>query len=130
MPCVLIVEDHDDTAEVTQLLLGSRGYETVRARNGAEGLDRMRQRRPCLVLLDIMMPVMDGIEFRRRQQLDPELAPVPVVAFTNIFDCDEIERTLGVRCLPKTANIPALLDAVQAACGPGAPPLPGRARAT
>ena len=69
-PCVLIVEDDDDVREFMQLLVSTAGYETMTARDGQDALVKMRQRRPCLVLLDLQMPRMDGWEFRARQMQD------------------------------------------------------------
>ena len=60
MPCVLIVEDEPDVREFMEVLLQTSGYETMSAPNGLEALQRMRARRPCVVLLDLMMPVMNG----------------------------------------------------------------------
>jgi CheY-like chemotaxis protein len=60
MPCVLIVEDDPDIREFMELLLADAGYDTMTAENGSLALERMRARRPCLVLLDLAMPVMDG----------------------------------------------------------------------
>ena len=62
--CVLIVEDDDDVREFMELLVSSSGYQTMTARDGQEALLKMRQRKPCLVLLDLQMPRMDGWEFR------------------------------------------------------------------
>ena len=59
-PCVLIVEDDPDVREMMELLLSSMGYRTVTAENGAVALDRLRESRPCMVLLDLMMQVMTG----------------------------------------------------------------------
>ena len=72
MACVLIVEDDEDVREFMDILLSSSGYQTATARNGAEALEAVRQTHPCLVLLDLMMPVMDGWTFRDRQLADPE----------------------------------------------------------
>ena len=58
--CVLIVEDDDDVREFMQLLVSTAGYETMTARDGQDALVKMRQRRPCIVLLDLQMPRMDG----------------------------------------------------------------------
>src|SRR3954463_3752023 len=77
MPCVLIVEDDDDVREFMQLLVSSCGYETMTARDGEEALARMRERRPCMVLLDLQMPRMDGWEFRERQLQDVQLKHIP-----------------------------------------------------
>ena len=68
MPTVLIGEDDADTLEMMEYIMGAHGYGTMTATNGKVALERMRERRPCVVLLDLTMPVMDGWEFRRRQR--------------------------------------------------------------
>ena len=79
MPCVLIVEDDEDVRDFMDVLLRASGYETMTAANGAIGIEMMHHRKPCVVLLDMMMPVMDGWAFRSRQMADPDLRGVPVV---------------------------------------------------
>jgi len=120
MPCVLIVEDDDDVREFMQLLVSTSGYETMTARDGQEALVKMRQRKPCLVLLDLQMPRMDGWEFRERQLKDVTLKQIPVVCVTAFFDPDQVTRKLGLRCIPKPADFPTIIDAVESTCG--APP--------
>ena len=73
MPQVLIVDDDETVRRLLELLPKTSGYDTVTATNGVEGLEQMRRQLPCLVLLDIKMPGMDGFEFRRQQLADPEL---------------------------------------------------------
>lgn len=116
-PCVLIVEDDDDVREFMQLLVSSSGYDTMTARDGEEALAKMRQRKPCLVLLDLQMPRMDGWEFRERQLQDVALKQIPVVCVTAFFDPDQVTRKLGLRCIPKPADFPAIMDAVETTCG-------------
>jgi CheY-like chemotaxis protein len=120
MPCVLIVEDDEDVREFMDLLLHSSGYETMTAANGLEALAKMRQRRPCVVLLDLAMPVMDGWTFRERQLQEPELASVPVVCVTAVYNPQEVVRRLHVRCLRKPVEFPSLLDEVWQMCGDAA----------
>ncbi len=117
MPCVLIVEDDDDVREFMELLLTSSGYETMAASDGAEALEKMRSRRPCLVLLDLQMPRMDGWEFRARQVGDARLASIPVLCLTAYNEPQEVTRELGVPCLAKPADFPTLLREVRIACG-------------
>src|SRR6185437_10873013 len=76
---VLIVEDDADIRELLSSVLVLEGYPVVTAADGAEGLEQLRTAHPALVLLDLMMPSMDGWEFRRLQMLDPALAGVPTV---------------------------------------------------
>ena len=116
MPHVLIVEDDPEVAEMLNYLLRGEGYSTQLAANGARGLDSLRQRRPCLVLLDIMMPVMDGWEFREQQLRDPSIANVPVLCVTAVNDLTKVKERLKVECLHKPVDYDALLDAVSAQC--------------
>lgn len=77
---VLIVDDDDAICEMLELILEDEGYEPIRASNGQEALNKLRaSTSPCLILLDLNMPVMTGWDFRRMQQQDPRLAPIPVV---------------------------------------------------
>jgi CheY-like chemotaxis protein len=117
MPCVLIVEDDAELCGFMNFLLTANGYQTMCAGNGQQALDQMRTRTPCIVLLDIHMPVMDGWEFRRRQLDDPRYASVPVVAVTAHFDARAVEDKLGVPCLRKPMHIDEVITAVRFACG-------------
>src|SRR6476661_1385409 len=82
---VLVVEDDDDTRDSLQELLGNEGYAVLAAANGAAALSLLRaapraRTPPCdLVILDLMMPVMNGWDFRARQRADPTLAGIPVL---------------------------------------------------
>jgi CheY-like chemotaxis protein len=117
MPCVLIVEDDDEVREMLALLLRGESYEVMTATNGAEALNIMRQRRPCLVLLDLMMPVMNGWDFRRSQLSDPDLADVPVICLTAVFDPARVGEELSVRCYSKPVALDDVLMEVAAVCG-------------
>jgi len=116
MPCVLIVEDDEDVRDFMDVLLRASGYETMTAANGAIGLEMMHHRRPCVVLLDMMMPVMDGWTFRARQLADPALAGIPVIAVTAAFSPLDVKRQLDVLCLPKPVDFDRLLDEVSDVC--------------
>ena len=117
MPCVLIVEDDTDVREFMDVLLSTHGFETMTAANGREALERMRARRPCLVLLDLMMPVMDGWQFRAEQLREPAIADVPVVCVTAVAEASERIAGLQAPCLRKPVEFQALLDVVQSVCG-------------
>ena len=79
---VLIVEDDPDVRDALSEDLADHGAEVIEARDGAEALDRMREHHPDVVVLDLLMPTMDGWQFRIEQRRDPELARVPVVAMS------------------------------------------------
>ena len=120
MAFVLVVDDDSAVRRMILLLLSSEGYETETAKDGAEALALMRQRRPCLVLMDINMPLMDGWEFRKQQLADPALADVPVVCITGIVHPEDVERILGIPCLGKPVDFPSLSLAVEKFCLPPA----------
>src|SRR5207247_2102614 len=78
-----IIEDDPDLRDALGELLSGEGYEVATAADGREGLRRLgAPPRPCLVLLDLMLPAMDGFEFRLRQLEDPALAAIPVIVFS------------------------------------------------
>ena len=86
MPSVLVVEDHADLREMISVLLESEGYAVRTAENGAAALDVLASERPAVILLDLMMPVMSGDEFRKRQLADPRYRDVPVICMTAAHD--------------------------------------------
>jgi CheY-like chemotaxis protein len=114
---VLIVEDDTDVREMMDLLLTAVGYRTMTAENGAVALERLRDTRPCMVLLDLMMPVMTGWEFRERQLADPQLSSIPVLCMSAVYQPEEVKQKLQVHCLAKPLDFGRLLDEIATACG-------------
>lgn len=83
MATVLIVDDDPEIRDALADTLEGRGYNVAVAGDGAEALDWLRKSAaPCLIVLDLMMPTMDGYEFISQQKLDPALADIPVVIIT------------------------------------------------
>ena len=77
---VLVVEDDPDVREVMIAVVENEGHTAVAAENGAEALRLLRNGlNPCLILLDLMMPVKNGWEFRAEQNADPRLATIPTI---------------------------------------------------
>ena len=114
---VLIVDDDRDIRETLQEILEQEGYEVLVAKNGQEALARARERRPAVVLLDLFMPVMDGVEFRRRQLQDPELADIPVVVVSAAADVEDRLGALGATgLLEKPLQIEQLFEVVARYC--------------
>jgi CheY-like chemotaxis protein len=81
-PVVLIAEDHEDSRDALRTLLDALGYRVVVARNGAEAVEVARASRPDLILMDMMMPSVDGFEATRTLRTDPTFREVPIVAIT------------------------------------------------
>lgn len=79
---ILCIEDDPDMIEYVQIILGRAGYEVIGAEGGAQGLKAMHQEQPDLILLDLMMPGMDGAEVLLRQKRDPAIRDIPVIALT------------------------------------------------
>jgi CheY-like chemotaxis protein len=112
---VLIIEDDDGVAESLAAILREEGYVVESATNGAEALRRLRERPlPTLILLDLMMPVVDGIDFRRRQLADPELSKIPIIIISARPDVAEQAQTLHADAfLQKPMSFEELLHVVQ-----------------
>jgi CheY-like chemotaxis protein len=116
--CILIVEDDVDMRESLGEILQCEGYRVAAAANGREALDHLRQAEaPCIILLDLMMPVMSGWEFRQEQRDDPRLAQIPVAVLTGVRNSVEQISTLGaVGYFQKPVDLPALLATVAEYC--------------
>ena len=78
----LLVEDDPDTREVTGRALQSAGWQVLEAANGKEALALLAEQTPTLILLDLMMPVMDGFEFLTRMRANPAYRDIPVIVVT------------------------------------------------
>jgi CheY-like chemotaxis protein len=114
---VLIVEDDDLAREALAAFLEAEGYPVLEAANGQEALDCLRQREVGLILLDLMMPVMDGWEFRAAQLRDPALATVPVMVVTADASTRSRAANLGVEeYMTKPIQFPRLLHVVDRHC--------------
>lgn len=114
---VLVVEDDKAIREATIELLALEGYVALGASNGREALDtleRMVDKPPCLILLDLMMPVMDGWDFLAVQRATAPLAEIPVCVVTAVTDpkrAPDVKHRLG-----KPIDIEALLSVVNTYC--------------
>ena len=85
-PKILVVDDDVDLVTVMKGTLESKAYEVIVAYNGKEGLEKAKKEKPDLVVLDIMMPVMDGFNFAEQFGKDPSLAKIPVLALTSFSE--------------------------------------------
>ena len=115
---IIVVEDEGDIREDVADLLREEGYEVVTAANGSEALTRLRESgQACVILLDLMMPVMDGVEFREEQLRDPRLAKVPVIVVSGAANARQKAADLkAADFLVKPFKMNALLEAVGKVC--------------
>ena len=113
---VLIVEDDADLREMMAQLLSLEGFHAATVANGREALDYLHNgETPDLILLDLMMPVMDGWEFRRLQQADPEIARVPVIVLSAL-DQSRTAEVSAQAFLKKPLDFDRLLELVRSYC--------------
>src|ERR1700752_4547858 len=89
-PLILVVDDVPDNVDILQMRLESQGYEVSTAGDGVEALEKTRELLPDLVLLDIMMPKMDGIDALKRLKADPALPFIPVILVTAKADASDV----------------------------------------
>jgi two-component system, chemotaxis family, chemotaxis protein CheY len=118
---VLVVEDEDTIGQVLTETLADEGYEVRRAQNGYEALDVLRTWRPHLILLDLMMPVMDGWAFRAAQrELTGGAADVPVIVLSAAREATFRTGELGVaEALSKPFELTQIVEAVERWIGSG-----------
>jgi DNA-binding response OmpR family regulator len=98
---ILIVDDEFGIADIVAEILTEHGYEAPIAINGKLALENMRAQRPDLVLLDVMMPVLDGVGTLTAMRADPALADVPVVMMTALPEALPKDRSLYQGALHK-----------------------------
>ena len=82
MAYILIVEDNEMNRDMLGRRLERRGFEIEFALDGQEGLDKMRERKPDLVLMDMGLPVLDGWQATTQAKEDPDLKDIPIIALT------------------------------------------------
>ena len=110
-PRVLLIEDDHELREAIADALAAKGLEVTAVDDGEEGLREMRQTHPDVVVLDLMMPGMDGWEFRVQQKQDPSLADTPVVAMSGSQSAaaQAVDADLF---LPKPCSVASIVDAI------------------
>lgn len=113
---ILIVEDNPAIRQTYELVLEQQGYQVVTAENGEDALTKLKNGapRPHLILLDLMMPVMNGWEFLKVRRADPELFAVPVLALT----CGAVRTPLtdAMLVVDKPMDIGELMTLVRRHC--------------
>lgn len=115
---VLVVDDDEDIREGLVELLEETGYRAIGAANGVDALAVLKalDATPCLILLDLMMPVMDGRMFRDEQRKHPTWAQIPVILMSAYQDVAQQAREMAVDHLPKPVGLETLLTATRRHC--------------
>jgi CheY-like chemotaxis protein len=112
MKRILVVEDDTSIRELLVELLESEGYEVNSSENGSEGIKALESMRPDLILMDMMMPIMDGYGFRQAQLERSEWRDIPLVAMS-AQEQDDLENFGIMNFLPKPLEINHLLETVR-----------------
>lgn len=112
---MLVVEDDADCRAMLEHALTFEGFHVVCASNGREGLALAHEQRPGVILLDLMMPVMSGYEFRLNQQKDPSLADIPIVCISGTYNAEARAREIeAAACFMKPLQLDALIGTIRA----------------
>ena len=114
---ILVVEDNDDNRALVVKVLGRRGHEVLEATGGEEALAIARHAMPDLVLMDLNLAGMSGLDAARKLKEDPRLRHIPVVALTAYAMVGDRERALESGCdgyLSKPVNVRTLSDQLEA----------------
>lgn len=118
MACsILLIDDDRDVRESMKSVLEIQGYHVVTAVNGLEGVEKLKalDKLPCVILLDLMMPDVNGWQFLDMQSADPKLRDVPVVICSAYMETAKSIRTVD-GFIPKPVQLNSLLGAVKAFC--------------
>jgi DNA-binding response OmpR family regulator len=116
---VLVVEDHQDVRDMLETLLAVDGYQVRTAAHGRQALESIEREPPCVILLDVMMPVMDGVTFARalRGAADPVVAQTPIVLVTAVSDADKVRQQTGaLDVIPKPIDMDKVVETVGRLC--------------
>ncbi len=121
MADILVIDDWPINRDFLATLLRYAGHTVREAAEGAEALERMREARPDIVITDILMPGMDGVEFAKRVTANHEFAGIPVIFYTATYrlsEARELASTCGVMTiLPKPSDPQHVLDAIHGELG-------------
>ena len=116
MAKILLVDDEPDFVETVEFFLRGSGYEVFVANNGKEGLERAEREKPDLILMDVMMPEMDGLEACRHLKTDPSLKSVPIIMLTAKGQVQDVKDALAAGAhsyVVKPFNLPDLVQRIE-----------------
>jgi len=112
---VFVIDDNVDIRDGLSIVLMAEGYAVETAANGREALNKLyRGLQPCIILMDLMMPVMNGFEFRQEQLANPVFASIPLIAYSGVTDPRQTAVQLNADAYihrpEQTEHILALVD--------------------
>ena len=114
---ILVIDDDDDIRAVLAMVLDEAGFRVVTAANGREALEHLREDpQPDVILLDLMMPEMDGYQFRAEQQRDPALRAIPTLIVTAGTVTPRVEELGAEAILRKPVSLRRLVDTIRRFC--------------
>jgi len=119
-PIILVIEDYSDSRTLLSSLLRGKGYKVVEARDGKEGLLQANRITPDLILMDLAMPEMDGVEATRRLRQRHTLSRTPIFAISAYTTADVRQDALAAGCaevFAKPIDIESLLGKIKATLG-------------
>lgn len=125
MPKILLVEDNDMNRDMLTRRLTRRGYDIVTAVDGAEGVSMAGREAPDLILMDVSLPVIDGLEATRRLKAAVETRSIPLIALTAHAMVTDMEQAFAAGCDDfdtKPIDLPRLLGKIEALLGRSATP--------
>ena len=114
-PTILVVEDYSDTRELLSVWLSGKGYNVIEAQNGSDGVLKALEIGPDLIIMDLALPEMDGVEAARRIHETPELSLVPIFVVSAYLtrDVETDVREVGcVEMFSKPFDFESLLEAI------------------
>lgn len=115
---ILVIDDYPDIRDGLAAVLASEGFVVETAANGREALNALRNGlRPSLILMDLMMPVMNGFEFREEQLRTPELADIPVIAYSGVMNARHAAARLRAAAyIEKPEDVECVIALVKQYC--------------
>ena len=119
-PTILIVEDYPDSRTLLSALLRAKGYKVVEARDGREGVRQAHRVTPDLILMDLAMPEMDGVEATRQLRQRNTLSRIPIFAISAYATADVKEDAMAAGCaevFAKPLDVESLLGRIKATLG-------------
>lgn len=96
MKKILIVEDDKFLRELIAKKLQSENYQAIEAKNGEEGVQKIIVEKPDLILLDLILPGIDGFEVLKKAKENPQTAEIPVIVLSNLGQRDDVEKGMGL----------------------------------